>query len=853
MAYGRALSATFVFALLDLGGAFLPNVSGLAVPPSIGHAQSSALSPSRISSLSVPFIQNVGQMSDGVSYYTNTFGCTLFVASDGLTYAVSGKGGQSAYSSVIKETFVDGRMLSPAGLSRSITGVSYFIGADPAGWHSHVPTYDELNLGQVWSGVDVHLRAYGGGVDSIFYVSPRADPNVIRMGFSGVTSISSTEDGDSLLLITEEGSIPVSDLFAYQTVNGLRVPVSVSFVHDSASYGFRVGAYDPSRTLVIDPIIQSTYLGGSSGDDARGIALDSSGNVYITGETLSTNFPGTAGGAQPSFGGLADGFVAKLSGDLKTLIQATYLGGSDLDHASAITLDSSGNVYVTGDTRSKDFPGTAGGAQASNPGNVVAFVAKLPGGLTSITQSTYLGGTTGGDDKAKAIALDSSGNVYVTGETWATDFPNTAGGAQASNAGAPDAFVSKLSDDLKTIMQSTYLGGSNSDGAEAIALDSSGNVYVTGTTFSTNFPGTAGGAQSSFGGGQDDVFVARLSGDLKTLTQATYLGGSNNEDAFGIALDSSANVYIAGRTLSTDLPKTAGGAQASFGGLIDAFVSKLTPDLKTLTQSTYLGGSGADQAFAVALDSSGNVHVAGQTSSTDFPNTAGGAQASNAGQGDAFVSNLSGDLTSITQSTYLGGSKSDQAVGIALDSSGNVYVAGETFSTDFPGTSGGAQSSNGGGGLTDGFVSKLSGDLRLFPFPIVLAPPTATNAVGGSHTVTATVTDFGTPAAGVTVTFTVLSGPNAGKTGTAVTDNNGQASFTYTDTGGAGTDRIQASDATDNSNVVTKMWKLGTTGVPEFGMSATLASAIALLALALLLRTRKATFAQKTTSPSSSR
>ncbi|MFN3711941.1 MAG: SBBP repeat-containing protein, partial [Alishewanella aestuarii] len=359
-----------------------------------------------------------------------------------------------------------------------------------------------------------------------------------------------------------------------------------------------------------------------------------------------------------------DAFVAKLSNDLKTLIQATYLGGSSWDPAYAIAFDSS---------------------------------------------ATYLGGS-GWGTTAYAIALDSFGNVYVAGETKSDNFPGTSGGAQQKHGGGfSDAFVAKLSNDLKTLIQATYLGGSGNDIAYAITLDSSGNVFVAGYTNSDDFPGTTNGAQPNRGGGRD-AFVAKLSNDLKTLIQATYLGGSSWNEARAIAVDSSGNVFVAGYTYSYNFPGTFGGAQQTYGGGKDAFVAKLSNDLRTLIQATYLGGSYADEARAIALDSFGNVYVAGYTESDDFPGTFGGAQQKHGGgSSDAFVAKLSNDLKTLIQATYLGGSNGDIAWAIALDSSGNVYVAGLTYSYNFPGTSGGAQQKHGGD--RDAFVAKLTGDL----------------------------------------------------------------------------------------------------------------------------------------------
>jgi hypothetical protein len=314
--------------------------------------------------------------------------------------------------------------------------------------------------------------------------------------------------------------------------------------------------------------------------------------------------------------------------------------------------------------------------------------------------------------------------VYVAGYTESIDFPRTAGGAQAGKGGLWDAFVSRLSPDLTSISQSTYLGGLREDYAEALAIHpTTGEVYVAGYTYSSNFPNTAGGAQPTFGGGID-AFVARFRPDLQTgaLLQATYLGGSGSDRANTIAIHpTTGDIYVAGSTGSTDFPAVVGGAQASYGGdWYDAFVSRLNKELTRILQSTYLGGSDRDRANAIAIHpTTGEVYVVGETGSTNFPATAGGAQAnciSYAGNYcffEAFVSRLNKELTQILQSTYLGGVWSEYAAAIAIHpTTGDVYVAGGTYSTNFPRTVGGAQENFGGGREADAFVARISADLQ---------------------------------------------------------------------------------------------------------------------------------------------
>jgi hypothetical protein len=510
------------------------------------------------------------------------------------------------------------------------------------------------------------------------------------------------------------GPVTFTAPVAYQERDGVRRPVTVAYRLEGRDYGFTVGHHDPRLPLVIDPLMQSTFLGGGLEDTANALAIDGvTGDVYVAGSTSSANFPGTTGGAQETAGGGQDAFVARLSASLATLTQTTFLGGSGADQAFALAIaPTTGNVYVAGQTSSANFPGTAGGAQPGLGGPQDAFVAILPASLTALTQATYLGGAD--LDGASALVIAPSGDVYLTGQTTSTDFPGTDGGAQPENGGQQDAFVARLTASLGAIVQATYLGGAGVDGANALAIAPTGDLYVAGETTSTALPGTTGAAQTTLGGLQD-AFVARLTGGLTSLVRATYLGANGDDAANALAIaPSTGDVYVAGQTTSTTFPGTTGGAQPKFSGAQDAFVARLPGSLAAITQATYLGGLGADGANALAIPSIGGIYVAGQTNSSTFPGTAAGAQPLFGGFQDLFVARLNTSLTSIIQATYLGGTASgDAANALAVaPATGDVYVAGRAGSRNFPGTAGGAQPAYGGGQF-DAIVARLTWGLAL--------------------------------------------------------------------------------------------------------------------------------------------
>jgi Listeria/Bacterioides repeat len=701
----------------------------------------------KLADLERGWVKNEGQWDERALFSAPGYFGTTWITKDGQLVHVAVKREECSKdkiektqeclpkSWVISERWVDGKVQAITPEEELPTKVSYFISNDPSKHRSNIPTYRYVSLGEVWSGIEVKLKATQKTVEKLFYVEPGADPSKIVVEVDGAKGLKLSKDGE-IIIQTGLGELKLSKPIAWQEKDGKKLPVEVSYkLIGKNRYSFEVAKADPSLPIVIDPILQSTYLGGSNNDGAYALAIHPiTGEVYVAGYTHSTNFPVTSNGAYTSNSGGVDAFVARLNKELTEILTATYLGGSRDDEAYALTIHPiTGEVYVAGYTNSTDFPETFGGAQTICNGCTIgpfpifdAFVARLSADLRILHQSTYLGGSD--YDFASALAIHpTTGDVYVAGITWSTDFPGTTGGARVNKSAVYDAFVARLSADLRTPPQSTYLGGNNEDYPRALAIHpTTGEVYVAGFTNSTDFPVTSNGAYTSNSGGVD-AFVARLNKELTEILTATYLGGSGNDDAYTLAIHpATGDVYVAGLTSSNNFPNTSGGAQASNNGGSDAFVARLNSDLTQILQSTYLGGSDSDYARGLAIHpATGDVYVAGWTYSTDFPNTSGGAQATYGGGGwDTFVAKLNSGLTQILQATYLGGSGDDQAYAFAIHpTTGDVYVAGWTSSTDFPNTSGGAQASNNGG--VDAFVTRLS--INLTAGSILSIGPQPTN------------------------------------------------------------------------------------------------------------------------------
>jgi hypothetical protein len=487
--------------------------------------------------------------------------------------------------------------------------------------------------------------------------------------------------------------------------------------------GFEVAAYDRSKPLIIDPVLSySTYLGGSQEDTPQAIAVDSSGSAYVTGRTYSLDFP-THGPFQSSNAGSSDVFVTKLNANGSALVYSTYLGGSDYDRAYAVAIDASGNAYVVGRTASTDFP-TQNALQASNAGLSDVFVAKLDANGSSLVFSTYLGGS--GTDHGYGISVDSSGNAFLTGWTDSTDFPTQAAlqtsNAGLSDVFVAKLDASGSSLTFSTYLggsgyeEATGIAVDTSGNAYLTGYTVSPDFPTTPGALDTTC-GTDGTCNLVSGQPIGDAFVVKVNSSGSALVYSTFVGGSDADLAHAVAVDPSGNAFLVGSTQSFDFPTTVGAFDRSCGtdgycntwetGLPQdvVFVAKLNAAGSGLIYSTYIDGNRDHGGRGLALDSSGNAYVTGTTDSADFP-AVSPVQGTNAGEFDAFVTKLNAAGSALVFSTYLGGAAWDDATGIAVDSYGNVYITGYSGSTDFPMVNA-FQGYNRGG--DDGFVAKLSG------------------------------------------------------------------------------------------------------------------------------------------------
>jgi hypothetical protein len=691
-------------------------------------------------SVPLSFEANHGQADSRVQFLSRGSGYGLFLTGTEAVLNLNRSGAvrdmvgpqRSATAQLEMELLGASRGVSAAGQEQLPGVVNYMLGNNPALWQTNIPTFGRVSYDDVYPGIDLVYYGNQRQLEYDFVVAPGADPAAIRLAFRGADQMNLDAQGN-LVLHTAGGVVIQHAPILYQQTASGRTSVDGDFVLSGNQVRFRVGSYDASLPLVIDPVLSySTYLGGLGYDAGTAIAVDAAGSAYVTGQTGTANFPTTPGAFRTTLGDTNNAaFVTKFNPAGTALVYSTYLGGGTFSQTVGygIAVDAAGNAYVTGETLSANFPTTPGAFQSPAPMGYDAFVTKLNPQGNGLVYSVRLGGQF--DDFGRGIAVDPAGRAVVTGVVTnrapnGPDFP-TANAAQPNYGGGNnDAFVTKFNADGSALIFSTYLGGgailnTTDDWGEAVGTDSAGNTYVTGHTYSQDFP-TTPGAFTRNGNDGLDAFVTKYGPSGAMLYSTRSLGGSGHEEAYGIAVDAGGNAYITGNTdswddpsnsIDTGFPTTPGAFRRTLVGQIDAFVAKLNPTGSAIVYGTYLGGSGVtsggvDRGWGIAVDAAGAAYVTGDTDSPNFP-AVNSLQPFSGFYKDAFVTKVSPTGAALVYSTFLGGELTDEGRGVAIDTGGNAYVTGSTGSFQFPTTPGAFRTANAGGinDHTDVFVAKI--------------------------------------------------------------------------------------------------------------------------------------------------
>jgi MYXO-CTERM domain-containing protein len=647
----------------------------------------------KLVNLPLRFEPNLGQLGARTAFVARTPGFSMLLDARGMNFELASKGGGPPER--VSIGVVGARDAHIAGEEELTSKSHYLLGSSPANWRVNVPNYRRARYEQILPGVDLVVHGAEGEVEYDFVVSPGFSPEAIMLEVDAEGKVAISKDGD-LAIETSHGILFQRAPKVYQQRGGVRVPIEAHYrLVDKRRVAFAVGALDRTLPLVIDPVVSyATYLGGNGSDSINAVAVDANGAIYLAGQTSSTNLP-AHGAEQPTFGGgRRDAFLAKLDHD-HSLVYATYLGGSGEDVAISIAPLDDGSIAVVGRTDSGDFPTSIGAPQRKLGGGTDGFAVHLGANGASFEFASYFGGSS--DDEAMSVAVDSQGAIYFGGNTESVDLPvahalyatragssdgflakvapegglafatyfggasaDTGGGVAVSPLGwvalvgstnssdlplrdalqttprtyRADAFVALFGADGQSLRYATYFGGSGSDGANGVAFDSAGRIYVAGGTDSADFPVKAA-SQPSFAGGQD-VFLARLSSSGSSVEYATYLGGDSIDGVYGLSVLGDGRAFVGGTTMSSEFP-TRAAVQNSLQGVGSAFASAYDAT-GALVWSTYFGRTSLGSAIAAVP--TGDVYLAGTMDAPGFA-TPGALQPAPAAGGDGFLVKLS--------------------------------------------------------------------------------------------------------------------------------------------------------------------------------------------------------------------
>jgi hypothetical protein len=674
------------------------------------------------------FIENNGQIANSriKYYYSNNNASIGFGVSRIYFSNVQTESRQKTDSMSFELAFPGAQKVFPMGIDKRGHSTNYFIEDTSL---TNIASWSEVWYYDLYPGIDLRYYMIAEGLKYEFVVHPRADhgqitveaSDTVKIHISATKIFFHTMSGSRCTVFEETGLKVFQD-------DGTEIPAQFISKTGQNSYGFEVAAYDLTQDLIIDPLWVpfSTFIGGTSDEIGLDIAVDANGNSYITGFTFSNDFP-TVNAHDDTHNGDIDFFVVKLN-TVGNLLFSTFIGGTDADFAGFISLDAYNNCYITGETSSNDFP-TVNAYDNTFNGSSDAFVVKLNATGDDLLFSTFIGGTS--DEIGLDIAVDASGNSYITGETYSNDFPTVNAYDNTFN-GSSDVFVVKLNAAGDDLLFSTFIGGTSDEVGFSITFDANNNSYITGETYSNDFP-TMNAYDDTYNG-TGDAFIVKLNATGDDLLFSTFIGGTSYEAGWGIAVDDSGNSYITGDTSSNDFP-TMNAYDNTYSGTGDTFILKLNATGDGLLHSTFIGGTGREYAYNIAVDASGNSYIIGDTTSNDFP-TVNAYDDTYNGSSDAFVVKLNAAGDDLLFSTFIGGTGDDFGYSIAVDASGNSYITGETSSNDFPTVNAYDDTYN---GSSDIFVVKFSTDI--FSPTITLTSPNNDTIHRSSIVINVDVTD----------------------------------------------------------------------------------------------------------------
>jgi len=643
------------------------------------------------------FVENLGQAGEqGGALYLDGTTISIAFQRDHLRVVINPTGEEGDKSPASYLVRFDGaNPVTPEGMEPTGTSYNFFLGNDPDRWTSGARGFSEVHYAGLWEGVDLVYKVVGTEIKYDLIVQPGGFPSSIRFSYEGVEDLSIDPVSGDLLIINGDSTVYDESPVSFQERGRARVPVESRFVlHGPSTVGFEIGSYDKTQPLVIDPrLIFSTLLGTDYYEYPSACFVDDEGDIYVFGSTGDDAFPMSDDAYDSSYNGNYDVFVSKMDANGSKLLYSTYIGGSNYENAMSYTnfrseaggiwVDDDGAVYITGNTRSNDFPTTAG-AYDTTYSSYDGFVVKLSSKGDKLDFSTYIGGSS--SDFPTDICVDSDGNITIVGYTYG-NFPTTTGAYETSSQGNADGFATMLNASGDKLLYSTYLGDSYDDVAFAVALGPDGLTHITGSTRSSSFPTTLGAYDRSING-YNDIFVLKLDETFADLEYSTFVGSSSYDYGWDIAIDNVGNAYVAGTTANSNFPRVSGCYDTTYNGGYDAVVIKLNETGATLEASTFYGMSGNDYPMGLDLRPNGDVVIAGYTEYR-VPTTSDAYSTTSQGGYDAFVATFDSNLTKLLYGSMYGSSSYDYAWDVwATGERNTTIVVGTTRYEDFPTTPG---------------------------------------------------------------------------------------------------------------------------------------------------------------------
>ncbi len=678
----------------------------------------SILPDEKSSKAKIPWIKNTGQFPAEIEFSSKSFLADIYIDKyRGINYLLPVDGNAPL---LVKESFISSVLPTEKiiGEGKANTSINYFKNGVN---FTNIPTFNSLQLGEIWDGIEVRLVSTNNNFEKIFILKPDANVEDITIKITGTKDlcITSTEE---LQMDLDNRAIAFTRPIAWQDINGKRKDVDVFYrIYQGTKdlfYGFELGSYNTNYPVIIDPLLSATYLGGNLLDYAKKIKVGNSGGVYVAGSTGSLDFPAVQQSYDPIHNGETDVFIALFSNDLNDLKSCTFIGGNYDDYLFDMTIDDNDNIYITGKTESPDYPTTVNAFDTSyNSSGIKSYsdiiISMFNSHLDSLIYSTFVGNDF--DDFATAIDIDNQGDILITGFSENGILPV---GIPQFNPITKDLIFFKMDNTLSNLLASNSISSDSTIIASDIAHDSYDNIFITGNTNGKDFPATTGAFADTLTG-EVDIFVLKLNNDLNNIIAATYLGGKSIDLSSAILIDNSDNIVLTGGTLSKRFPTSQSAydtiyANNNINPLPDAFVCILDNSLHSLKYSTFIGGHGDDAGSDISFDTLGNIFITGTTNSVDFPVFCNSFDNSYNGGEDCFVIGLNSDLTRLKASTLYGGKHNDHAYSLFIDKKNDVFVTGYTESSDLISFTSYDNSFNGGVG--DGLVFKISANLDK-PYP----------------------------------------------------------------------------------------------------------------------------------------